>query len=141
MTVMAAPPLIDTHAHLQDPLFDGDRDEVLERAWEAGLRAIVCVGYDLPSSRRAVQLADTDVRLFAAVGIHPNHTAESDDDAWAEIRELARHPKVVGIGETGLDNYRKFSEPEVQQSWFRRHIQLAAEADLPLVVHNREASD
>src|SRR5437773_2485277 len=115
MTLASGVSLVDTHAHLQDTLFDEDRDELLERAWQAGVQAIVCVGYDLDSSRRAVQLADTDARLFASVGIHPNHCGQGDGAAWTEIRELARHPKVVGLGETGLDNYRQFAPPGIQE--------------------------
>ncbi|MBI4492666.1 MAG: TatD family hydrolase [Chloroflexi bacterium] len=140
MTPPATAALIDTHAHLMDPRFEADLDQVLERAWEAGLRAIVCVGYDLDSSRRAVALAGAYAGVFAAVGIHPNYVAQAGPDDMRQIAALAEAPRVVGIGETGLDNYRAFSSPQLQEAYLLRHLELAAERQLPVVVHNREAS-
>jgi TatD DNase family protein len=139
MSGAAIPPLVDTHAHLQDPVFDGDRHEVIARAFAAGLKAVVCVGYDLDSSRRAVELAARHESIYAAVGIHPNSVGDATDEQWREIRVLAAEPKVVGIGETGLDNYRQHTLPRVQESWLERHLELARERDLPVVIHNREA--
>ncbi|MCC7103765.1 MAG: TatD family hydrolase [Chloroflexi bacterium] len=133
--------LVDTHAHLQDERFDGDVEAVLRRAWEAGLASIVCVGYDLPSSRAAVRFAREHARVFAAVGIHPNAVDQADQDAWDEICRLARAEAVVGIGETGLDNFRKRTPPALQAEWLRRHLELAAELDKPVIIHNRDASD
>jgi TatD DNase family protein len=136
----AAPvPLVDTHAHLQDPAFDDDRDAVLARAEASGLRAFVCVGYDLASSRRAVELAAAHDRVHAAVGIHPNSANTATEADWAAVRELARRPKVVGVGETGLDNYRKYTPPAVQERWLIRHLELADETGLPVIIHNRQA--
>jgi len=134
-------PLIDTHAHLQDPLYDDDRDEVLERAKAAGLQAIICVGYDLDSSRRAVDLAGRHMPIFAAVGIHPNYAGQAREADLAELTDLAAHPKVVGIGETGLDNYRKYTPPAVQENWFERHLKLATDLGLPVIVHSRQAEE
>jgi TatD DNase family protein len=141
MTADSRPPLVDTHAHLQDPAFADDRGAVLERALAAGLRALVCVGYDLDSSRRAVALAAQHPRVWATVGIHPNSSGRATERDWAELCELARAERVVGLGETGLDNYRKTTPPEVQQVWLRRHLALADELGLPVVIHNREASE
>jgi TatD DNase family protein len=141
MSVAAHQPLVDTHAHLQDSTYDDDRDEVVARAEAAGLRAMVCVGYDLASSRRAVELAAAHERVYAAVGIHPNYASQAVDTDWPELCSLARQPKVVALGETGLDNYRKYTPPEVQETWFRRHLALADEVGLPLVVHNRSADE
>jgi TatD DNase family protein len=141
MTDVARPPLIDTHTHLQDPLFDDDRDDVLAQAEATGLRAMICVGYDVDSSRRAVELTARHSLVYAAVGIHPNYASRPDDADWAAIRELARRPKVIGLGETGLDNYRKYTPPDVQEAWFRRHLQLAGELRLPVIVHNRQADE
>jgi TatD DNase family protein len=134
------PPLIDTHAHIQDRRFAADREAVLSRALEVGLRAIVCVGYDLESSRAAVTLASQHEAVFAAVGIHPNDVGEANEADWEEIESLARQERVVGIGETGLDNYRDRTTPALQERWFQRHLDLAAELDKPVVVHNREAN-
>ena len=133
------PPLVDTHAHIQDPRFAADREAVLDRALEAGLRAIVCVGYDLESSRDAVELAERHEAVFAAVGIHPNDVGDATESDWQEIEALSRRERVVGIGETGLDNYRDRTTPALQERWFQRHLDLAAELDKPVVVHNREA--
>jgi TatD DNase family protein len=140
---MSAPstPLVDSHAHIQDRAFDADREAVIERAEAAALRAIVCVGYDLESSRRAVNLAARHPSVFAAVGIHPNDVGQASDADWAELRRLARRPKVVGIGETGLDNYRKRTTPALQERWLWRHLDLAAELELPVVIHNRQADE
>lgn len=131
--------LVDTHAHLMDKAFRDDLPDVLERAEAAGVTALVCVGYDERSSVEAVALAERYPQIVAAVGIHPNSAAAAGPGAFDHIRELARHPRVVGIGETGLDNYRKRTPPEMQRAWFARHLDLAAEVDLPVIVHNREA--
>jgi TatD DNase family protein len=124
-----------------DPRFADDLEEVLERAWAAGLRAIVCPGYDLHSSEQAVELAAQHPRLFAAVGIHPNYAAQAGPGDMARIAELARSPDVVAIGETGLDNYHQFTPPEVQERFLHAHLELAVETDLPVVIHNRDANE
>ena len=131
--------LVDTHAHLMDRAFADDLAEVLRRAVVAGVGAMVCVGYDEDSSREAVRLADAHPQIVAAVGIHPNHAGEANAGAFERLRRLARHPRVVGIGETGLDNYRHYTPRAAQRDWFERHLDLAAELDLPVVVHNRQA--
>jgi TatD DNase family protein len=133
------PPLIDTHAHIQDRRFGSDREAVVDRALAAGLRAIVCVGYDLETSHAAVELAGRHEAVFAAVGIHPNDLGDATEADWDEVQALARHDRVVAIGETGLDNYRDRTPPALQERWFERHLELAAELGKPVVVHNREA--
>lgn len=95
--------LIDTHTHLDYPEFDADRDEVIRRAAEAGVTRIISIGTNLESSRRAIALSEKYEGVFASVGIHPNDCAEANDDAITRLRDLAKHPKVVAIGETGLD--------------------------------------
>jgi TatD DNase family protein len=131
--------LVDTHAHLMDTAFANDLPAVLERAAAAGVVAMVCVGYDEASSVAAIALAEQYAHIVATVGIHPNSSGAASPGAWARIEELARHPRVVGIGETGLDNFRKRTPPTVQREWFERHLDLAARLDLPVIVHNREA--
>lgn len=131
--------LIDSHAHLNDPAFSPDLPQVLERARQAGLAAIINVGYDLGSSRLAVDMADECDALYAAVAIHPNDAEDVDDGALQALRDLARHPRVVAIGETGLDFYRNVCPPQVQRAAFERFIGLAQELDKPLIVHCREA--
>jgi len=133
--------LIDTHAHLQDPRFAADLDAVLQRARAAGVSQIINIGCDLPSSRVVVNMAEKHRGLWATVGVHPHEAAKADEQALAELIELARHPRVVAIGETGLDFYRNLSPPEAQERVFRSQIGVASQLGKPLVVHTREAAD
>ena len=130
---------IDTHGHIQMREFDADRVEALTRAKAAGIGLMLAVGYHLESSRKAVETADRYPQVYASVGIHP-HDANGYDDATEEtLRALAKQPKVVAIGEAGLDFFRNRSPRAVQIETFRRQIRLAMELDLPLIVHDREA--
>ena len=133
--------LVDTHAHLMDPTFEPDRDSVVERARQAGLTALILVGYDLASSRAAVELARQIRGAFATVGIHPNSAADAADGDFDEIKRLACESEVVGIGETGLDNYRHHTPAERQREAFEWHLGLADDLGLPVIVHNREADE
>lgn len=133
--------LFDTHAHLNDARFDEDRAQVIQRAKDNGVSLIVNVGYNHETITETIQLAETYDWIYAAVGWHPNEAHRCDDQALSRIEELAQtHPKVVAIGETGLDYYRDYASPEVQQIVFRRQIELAKRVKKPLVIHNREAS-
>lgn len=134
-------PMFDSHAHLNDSRFAADRPEVLARARAAGLHGCVIVGYDLPSSQVALQLAEAEPDLWCAVGVHP-HDADAVTPALLDgLRDLAGHARVVAIGETGLDYYRNLSPPTVQRQAFVAFITLAQELALPLIVHCREAQD
>jgi TatD DNase family protein len=131
--------LVDTHCHVQDEKFDEDRDDVLKRALDA-LSWLVLIGNDLESSRRGLALARD--RIYAAVGVHPYHAAEVDDDGIAALRAMAANPYVVAIGEIGLDYFKYCETPKpVQHAAFRRQLELAADLRLPVVIHNRESSD
>ena len=131
--------LIDTHVHLDFRQFDGDRNAVLDRAWEAGVAAIVTIGIDLETSRAAVGLAEAHERVFAAVGFHPHDAKKANAAALAELEELVQHPRVVAVGEIGLDFYRNLSPHEVQRRVFRQQLETAAELGKPVVIHDREA--
>jgi len=131
----------DTHAHLDQEEFDADRPAVIQRARQAGVEGILGVGIDFASSLRAVQLAENHAEVFAAVGIHPNSAAGADAEDWDRIVELADHPRVVAIGETGLDRYWEHTPFSVQEEYFERHISLSRERDLPVVIHCREAAE
>jgi TatD DNase family protein len=131
--------LVDTHAHLMDPAFHDDLPSVLERAAAAGVETIVCVGYDLASSQAAVALAQEHLGLFATVGIHPNYVAAAPAGWVGTVRALARAPRVVAVGETGLDYFRTFTEPADQRRAFHEHLAIAADLRLPAVIHCRDA--
>ncbi len=136
---MSEPGLVDTHAHLMDSAFDADRTAVFARARAAGVSAFILVGYDLATSRAAVELARAEPDAWAAVGIHPNSAAEASDTDFATLAELAGAPEVVAIGETGLDNYRQFTPASRQRQAFEWHLDLARRRGLPVIVHNRQA--
>jgi TatD DNase family protein len=133
--------LIDSHSHLQFPQFQDDRLQVLERAWQAGLSAIVLVGTDAGCSQQALSLAESHPNLFATVGWHPHEAAQFDDRAGLALRRLAESPKAVAVGEIGLDFYRNLSPPETQRAVFQQMLDLAAELRLPVVIHSRSAED
>ena len=133
--------LIDSHCHLQFPQFQGDRPQVLERAWQAGLSAVVVVGTDAEDSRKAVALAESDQRLFACVGCHPHGAAALDESGRVALRSLASSPKAVAIGEIGLDFYRNLSPPDEQHAVFQEMLDLAGELSLPVVIHARQADE
>ncbi|MBT6154810.1 MAG: TatD family hydrolase [Planctomycetaceae bacterium] len=131
--------LIDTHAHLDEQAFDADRDEVIQRATDAGVTAIISIGITAETSRRAVELAQQFPNVYAVVGIQPNYVADVDETDWQKIEELAVAPKVVGIGETGLDRYWDYAPIQKQADYFTRHIELAKKLTLPFIVHCRDA--
>jgi TatD DNase family protein len=132
--------LIDTHSHLFDDRFAKDLPAVLKRAAEAGLERVVCLGIDLESSRASVEIANKHPIVVAAVGIQPNHAAEAKPGDWDEIVKLAEsEPRVVAIGETGLDRYWDRAPFALQEEYFSRHIELARRRDKPFVIHCRDA--
>ena len=132
--------LFDTHAHYDSRKFDADRDAVLSGLPDRGVGLVVNPGCDLPSSRKAVELARRYPFVYAAVGVHPEDCAGWEDAQLAQLRALAAQPKVVAIGEIGLDYYWKENPPkELQKEVFRRQLELAGELGLPAIVHDREA--
>ena len=131
---------IDTHAHLFFPNFNGELDQVLERAQTAGVEKIIVPGTDLATSALAIELADKYEQIYAAVGIHPHDTKEWKDDLIDEIKNLAMHKKVVAVGEIGLDYYYDFSPKKIQINAFEKQIDLAVELNKPIIVHNRESN-
>src|SRR5438552_2638558 len=133
--------LIDTHMHMHSAQFDGDRQATFERAVAAGVARMIEIGYDIESSHAAVRLAETDPRIFAAVGIQPHYAAVADGTWLAEIRKLAEHPRVVAIGEIGLDYFHNRAPHDLQERLFREQLGLARELRLPVVIHSRDAHD
>jgi TatD DNase family protein len=131
--------LVDTHAHLDQEEFDADRAAVIARAQAAGIERMIAVGVTAESSAKVVQLAAEYPNVYAAVGIQPNYCAQAKPDDWQRIVELAGAPKVVAIGETGLDRYWDYTPFQMQQDYFARHLQLAHQRKLPFIVHTRES--
>jgi TatD DNase family protein len=133
--------LIDTHAHLDDAQFTPDLGEVLSRARTACVTNILTVATTAASSRTCIQLADRFDDLFAAVGIHPNSAAGAAPADWDEVCKLASHPRVLAIGETGLDRHWDYTPFPTQEDYFARHLELARRLGKPVVIHCREAED
>jgi TatD DNase family protein len=134
--------LIDTHAHLDSPQFDNDREEVIARAREAGIDIIVNIGFNRESILTTMALAEQYPFIYAVVGWHPTDAINMNietDLAW--IEQLCRHPKVVAIGEIGLDYYWDMSTKEIQHTIFREQIRLARRLNKPIVIHNRDAHE
>ncbi|RKP45460.1 TatD family deoxyribonuclease [Cohnella endophytica] len=134
--------LIDTHAHLDSPKFDSDREEVISRALEAGIDTIVNIGFNRETIPSTMALAEKYPFIYAAVGWHPTDAIDmkpEEDLAW--IERLCSHPKVVAIGEIGLDYYWDTSPKDVQQAVFREQIRLARRLNKPIVIHNRDAHE
>jgi len=133
--------LVDTHAHLYLDQFDEDREAVLSRARDARVESIVMPAIDVPSIQQAVDLCEAHDGLYAMAALHPSETEEATDEDFDRVKEWCDHPSIVAVGESGLDYYWDRSFDDRQQAFFRRHIRLAIEVDLPLVIHNREATD
>jgi TatD DNase family protein len=133
--------LIDTHAHLTMDEFADDRQAVISRATEAGIAGIVCAGTDIASSRASLKLAESHDGIVASAGIHPHAAHPLSDEEIAAIAELAHHPKVVAIGEIGLDFYREYSPREGQLAALEQQLDLASGVGLPVIIHCRRAEE
>ena len=137
--------LIDSHCHLQDKKFGNDIDPVVQRATDAGVTAMIVVGYDMPSSRRAVDIADSYDNVYAAIGVHPHDAKTLRPADIDELGRLADSAKVVAIGadrgEIGLDLFRNLSPREEQDRAFREQLDLAQNLRLPVVIHARDADN
>ncbi len=134
--------LVDSHTHIDTSRFQADREEVIQAAVASGVTRMVDPGCDLASSRAALALAKTHPgTVFAGVGIHPHDATTYTEEAGAHLREMAREPEVVAIGEFGLDYFRMLSPREVQRAVFCAHLQLARECNLPCIIHVRDSHD
>ncbi|WP_053982614.1 TatD family hydrolase [Niameybacter massiliensis] len=130
----------DSHAHYNDERFDEDRDMLLNRIHQEGVEFIINIGADMPSSRESISLAETYPFIYATVGVHPHDVSTMTMNDIETLEEMARHPKVVGIGEIGLDYYYNHSSEEEQVKWFKAQLELAKKLDLPVSIHSRDAS-
>ncbi|HEY9582561.1 MAG TPA: TatD family hydrolase [Savagea sp.] len=132
--------LIDTHVHLNAEQYKEDVEEVIERAREAGVEKMVVVGFDTETIERAMELVERYDFLYAVIGWHPVDAIDCTEEDLTWIESLTKHPKVVGIGETGLDYHWDKSPKDVQIELFRKQIRLAKKLDLPIIIHNRDAT-
>lgn len=130
--------LFDTHAHLDDEQFDANRDDIVARAAEAQVTTMIVVGTTAASSRKSVELAARYDSVYASVGIQPNYCATATPGDWDAVAQLAGHPRVVALGETGLDRYWDYTPFDVQQDFFDRHLRLSQQINLPFIVHMRD---
>ena len=145
--------MIDTHIHLQNDQYQDDHKDVLRRAYEAGITDLIIPGTDLVSSKTAIEIAsrysEIGIHLYASVGFHPTEAHNLNQDNWSALQNLAQHPSVVAIGEIGLDYYWpnnpnrdwECAMPEVQRRAFQLQMELAADLNLPIIVHDRDAHD
>lgn len=131
--------LADTHCHLDFATFNEDRSEVLERAWNAGLNRILNPGIDVETSRNAIKLAENNEKIFAAIGVHPSEVKSVDVDTTSDLYKLLKNPKVVAVGEIGLDYYHNRATSEAQKIIFKAQLKIAAESNKPVIVHSRQA--
>jgi len=130
---------IDSHAHLFFKDFQDDLQDVVRRAQDSGVECIICPGTDLETSRKSVELAEKYDLVYACVGFHPHDASKADEQSLREIEEMSHHPRVVAIGEIGLDHHYNFSPPEKQREVFTLQIEMACRRSLPIVIHSREA--
>ena len=131
--------LFDSHCHLDDERFDADRAETIDRVQAGGVQRCVCVGSDLPSSKRCIALADAYDFIYAAAGVHPHEAKDAPADYLDRLKALLAHPKVVALGEIGLDYYYDLSPRDTQRRVMEEQIDLALETDMPVIFHIRDA--
>ena len=131
--------LADSHAHIDDERFDADREEVVARALAAGVSLIVNIGADMASSARSVALAEKYPGIYAAVGMHPHDSQDMKENDYRQLEQWANHPKVVAIGEIGLDYHYDLSPRPVQKEVFLRQLDVARKTGKPFIIHEREA--
>jgi TatD DNase family protein len=133
--------LVDSHCHLDDPKFDPDRERVIERALAAGVERMMAIGTGSgpPDLETAIRQAERYPFFYATVGVHPHDASKAVPESFARLRHLAAHPKVLALGEIGLDYHYDFSPRDIQHSVFERQLEIAAAAGKPVVIHTREA--
>jgi TatD DNase family protein len=134
---------VDSHCHLDGKSFNADRDTVIERALAAGVETMVAIGSGdgPPDLEAGIRLAESYPFIYATIGVHPHEASKADEAVWLNMAALAAHPKVVAIGEIGLDYHYDFSPRDTQRDVFERQLGIARDASLPIVIHTREAWD
>lgn len=140
---MIAAPIIDTHCHIAFKDYDVDRADVLQRAWEAGLEAIIMIGAgsEADGNQKSLELTQLDPRLFTTVGIHPHDASHLTPAILQNFERMAKNPRVVAVGEIGLDYHYDHAPRDVQQTAFHQQLELAVQLKLPVTIHSRDADD
>jgi TatD DNase family protein len=133
--------IIDTHAHIDVADYDEDREAVIERARENGVQYMVNIGCDVESSYRSMELAEQHDFIYATAGIHPHDVKSINGDTYSHLRQLLLHPKVIALGEIGLDYFKNYSPQDEQRTHFRKQIKLAREMNKPIIIHSRDAKE
>lgn len=133
--------IIDTHAHIDAADFDEDREDVVNRAREAGVQYMLNVGCNIESSCRSIELAEQYDFIYATAGIHPHDVKSIDDNTYTHLRQLLAHPKAAALGEIGLDYFKNHSPQDVQRAHFHKQVQLARDMDKPIIIHSRDAKE
>ena len=132
--------IFDTHAHYDDEQFDEDRDELLASMQACGVEAVTNIGASLATSQNTIELTKKYPFVYGAIGVHPNEVEDLNEDGIAWLKENSALPKIVAVGEIGLDYYWDEPGREVQKKWFLRQLELAREVKLPVVIHSRDAA-
>ena len=133
--------MIDTHCHINDIKYDKDVKEVISRAVKSGVGKMICVGTDLKTSERALELANQYTEIYATVGYHPHESKDAQRGYLYEFEEMSKNPKVVAIGESGLDYHYNISPKNIQKKIFREQIELSQDIGLPIIMHNRNSKE
>ena len=133
--------LIDSHCHINDVQFKEDLDEVISRAIDTGISQMICVGTDIKSSERAIEISNKYPNIYATCGIHPHDSEKADKKYLQILEEFSKQKKVVAIGEMGLDYFYDFSDQKTQKTIFMNQLELAKELELPAIIHNRESDN
>ena len=132
--------IFESHAHYDDKAFDEDREELLNSLKSGGIEYVINIGASLETTRNTIALAEQYPFVYGAAGVHPSESAELNEDNFSQLREQCSHPKIVAVGEIGLDYYWDEPDREIQKKWFHRQMELAREMKLPLIIHSREAA-
>ena len=133
--------IIDTHAHIDMDAFDDDRSEVIQNAKNNGVDYILNVGCDIESSLRSIELAERYDFIYATAGIHPHDVKKIDDQTYSQLKQLLSHPKMIALGEIGLDFYKNYSPPDQQKEHLRKQIELSRQLQKPIIIHCRDANE
>ena len=133
--------IFDTHAHYDDEAFTEDRNDMIHSLQNQGIETVVNIGASIASSKRTIELTEQYEHIYGAIGVHPSETAELTEELFQWLKEQAKLPKIVAIGEIGLDYYWDTPDREIQKLWFKRQLTLAIDLEMPVVIHSRESAE